>query len=114
MTLELYSNTTAQHLLVIEGFIDLLNELRDSKRLIVTETTAIELNNYLNHTAELIDGSIRLNEDVIIYLGHEQTETEPTAYDYIIKQNDAEKGIVTFSIHNRGSFMYERLIARAF
>ncbi len=113
MTLELHSNTTAQHLLAIGGFTDLLNELRHSKRIHTTPKTALELNNWFNHHVDLIDGSIRLNDDVLIYLGHDKTETEPTAYDYIIKQNDAEKDIVTFSVHNRGSFMYERLITRA-
>ncbi len=113
MTLELHSNTTAQHLLMIEGFTDLLNELRENI-LYTTPKTALQLNNWFNNSVEQIDGSIRLNDDILVYFGYDSVEANNGVYDYIIKQNDAEKDITTFSIHNRGSFMYKRLLTRAF
>ncbi len=113
MTLELHSNTTAQHLLMIEGFQDLLNELRENV-IYTTPKTALELNNWFNHGVDLIDGSIRLNDDILVYFGYDSQEENNGVYDYIIQQNDAEKDITTFSIHKRGSFIYERLLTRAF
>ncbi len=112
MKLELYSPTTAKLTLEIKDYPELLAELREHS-IYTTKETALQLNNYLNFEAEEIDGSVRLNDMVLTYFGYDTEQDNNGVYDYIIKQTENE-GLTTFSIHNRGSFMYDRLLSKAF